>query len=212
MKTPATKSTRTQSLATVSASLAATVAGTHAATVQITLTGNNLTNTTNSLNADVTGDGTNDFTIAFVNQGSGVASFDLNANRLKAEFSGPASFSVDAQFAAGGVGKAQSFAYFATRNIKYLNPITFTDARINGGASTQGYLEVNAFNSSYWSHTVALTRLVFDDASTTLGTGGLSTSSTYTEWTPAVVPEPSSLALLALGAGGLAVRRRRQVA
>jgi PEP-CTERM motif len=176
--------------------------------VQITLTGNQLTNTTNSLNADVTGDGNNDFTIGFFNVlvGYGVG-MGINAQSIRAYRFNVSTFSLDAQFAVGGVGTGARGS--GVPNIKYLNPISFTDSRINGGASTQGYLEVNSYLLGA-SQTIALTRLVFDDASTTLGTGGLSTSSTYTEWTP--VPEPSSLALLALGAGGLAARRRRQVA
>ena len=112
-----------------------------------------------------------------------------------------------ARFAASGVGVATQTGE-VVNNIKYLNPIYFSDASINGGASTQGYLEVNAFNSSKTDHTIALTRLVFDDASLTLGIAGLSTSATYTEF----VPEPSSFAMLALGAGGLLARRRRQAA
>jgi hypothetical protein len=88
----------------------------------------------------------------------------------------------------------------------YLNPITFSDARINGGATTSGWLEVNAFNTSTTDHTVQLTRLIFDDASTTRPVFA-EIPGTQTEW--AAVPEPSSLGLLALGAGGLALRRSR---
>ena len=206
-----------QSLATASGALAASVAATQASTVQITLTGNKLTTSINTLNADLTGDGTAD--IAFGSPGQRIAghspgvSFQLNGigSRLRAQFNtgSGGSYAVQAEFAGGGKGTIFENGG-PKHDIKYLNPITFTDARINGGASTQGYLEVNAFNTSKTLHTIALTRLVFDNASTTLGTGGLSTSATYTTFVAVAVPEPSSFfGLLALGAGGLLARRRQ---
>ena len=85
--------------------------------------------------------------------------------------------------------------------------------------TTGGYLEVYAFSDAGnfaliangvvqgGSHIVQLTRLVFDDASTMRPDAmNVSTTETYTE----LVPEPSSLALLALGAGGLMTRRKRE--
>ena len=94
------------------------------------------------------------------------------------------------------------------QSVTYLNPITFTDPDINNGAPTGGWLQVDAFNSSISSHTVQLSRLIFDDASTTRP-GFTSIPDVQTEWQVAAVPEPgSNLALLALGAGGLTLRRR----
>jgi hypothetical protein len=54
---------------------------------------------------------------------------------------------------------------------------------------------------------VQIHRLIFDDAFTTAPTGLTSASTGIQEWS--AVPEPSSLGLLALGAGGLLARRRR---
>jgi hypothetical protein len=52
-------------------------------------------------------------------------------------------------------------------------------------------------------------RLIFDDASATAPTGVTSASTGIPEWQVSAVPEPgSNLALLALGAGGLTLRRR----
>ena len=222
MKTSTSKASLTQSLVTVSGAVAATVASTQAATVQITLTNNQYTmmTNTNTLNADVTGDGIYDILITNPRAGQSgglfYAAVNINGTQVAAGFSRFSSYAfafARAAFANGGKGLASS--YNSAGNLasaKYLNPISFTDARINSGALTQGYLEVIAFNDTETLHTIALTRLVFDDASTTLGTSGLSTDDTYTEFGTSAVPEPSSLGLLALGAGGLLARRRRQAA
>jgi hypothetical protein len=87
----------------------------------------------------------------------------------------------------------------------------FTDSRINGGAVTYGILDLTVSHyggtaSSLGDYTVEIHRLVFDDDST-VAPRGVTAANTYTSWTP--IPEPSSLALLALGAGGLLARRRR---
>jgi hypothetical protein len=213
LNTTASKSRLVQSLATVTGTLAATVASSQAATVQITLTGNKISTTGgNTLNADVTGDFTSDIIITNASTRKSVvaqnygAFVEVNGIRLSAQsFIESSTVKAKAQFIGGGVGEATG-----SGSIKYLNPISFTDVNINGGVLTQGYLEVHSFTVERVSATVALTRLIFDDASTTLATTGLSTGTTYTTFVP--VPEPSSLGLLALGAGGLLARRRRQAA
>jgi len=217
MKTVLSKNNLTQSLTTVTGVLAATAASSQAFVTlnQITLTGNKLSLAGNNLNADVTGDGISDISfqgVYFTSTGSGAAYAiaGINGRSVTAAIGLGKPFSVDAQFANGGVGVPGSLGAIPA-SIKYLNPISFTDARINGGASTQGYLEVHASNTAY-KPVVELTRLVFDPNSTTMGTSGLSTSTTYTEFVAAAVPEPSSFGLLALGAGGLVARRRRQAA
>ncbi|TAE73761.1 MAG: PEP-CTERM sorting domain-containing protein [Verrucomicrobia bacterium] len=210
------KTTKNQSTKAILGALtAASAAGSaNAAIVQITLSGNRLNsqfgNSFNALNADLTGDSTADITISGVNFdpiGYGAIVL-INGNRVSAQSFFTGSYQgVDAQFAGNGVGVAAAGG--APSSAKYLNPITFIDSRINSGASTQGYLEVESRVSSSGGITssVTLTRLVFNDASTTLTPGGLGTGTTYTEWAP--VPETSSLGLLALGAGGLLARRRR---
>jgi len=105
-----------------------------------------------------------------------------------------------------------------------LIPLTITSSNVNGGAPTNALLEVEAFGQYSNGETVALTRLVYDLGDPTISEGTLesdvSIGSSYTvigstlngDYTPAEVPEPSSLALLALGAGGLLARRRLQKA
>lgn len=116
-----------------------------------------------------------------------------------------AAYGVDARFVDGGVGLAGGAGGLPS-DVSYLNPVIFTDARINGGQPTEGWLQVNAFNTSRSDHTVEFARLIFDDESTTRPAFA-SIPGAQTEW--GAVPEPTSLGLLALGAGGLLLRRSR---
>jgi hypothetical protein len=70
-------------------------------------------------------------------------------------------------------------------------------------------LEVHAFNGPAANdNTVQFTRLIFDDESVNCP-GLTSIPGVLPLWQVSAVPEPgSNLALLALGAGGLTLRRR----
>ena len=200
--------------------LAATTASSHAATVQITLSGNKISSLGgNQLSADFTGDGAPDVVIGTLNppqDSSWGAGFNLvtsggsrgfGAQYLRGNFLAKAAFSTIA--ALGGIGTW--YVGLSALSVKALNAITFTDSGINGGVATDGWFEVHAFNESSTSHTVQLTRLIFDDASTTRP-AFTSIPGVQTEWSPSAIPEPSSFALLGLGAAGVLARRRRQAA
>jgi hypothetical protein len=196
--------------------LAATAASSHAATVQITLSGNKISSTSaggNSLYADLTGDGNNDLNIdRQVVQGNKA---DLRAfgKDFGGAIAGRASFDVGARRYGAGAGStepAMRSSTFTLTMVEFL-PFRFMDARINGGSGTNGWLEVATFNESQTSHTVQLTRLIFDNSGTSAPNPG-SISGVQTEWSPSAIPEPSSFALLGLGAAGVLARRRRQAA
>lgn len=192
--------------------LAATAASSHAATVQITLSGNKISSTSaggNTLDADLTGDGTDDlvFRSILINDVRARVAFGIGGVAYASRVSGR--FYAKAGITPGGVGLFGSVSGLTPRDTSYLNAISFTDRRVNGGAATNGWLESHAFNSSATSHTVQFTRLIFDDASVTRPAFS-SIPGVQTAWT--AVPEPSSFALLGLGAAGLLARRRRQAA
>jgi len=188
----------------------------NAATVQITLIGNNFSTTTgNQLNADITGDLMPDIAISdsrLINSNTykGVL-VTINGSGLSAVFDSASIFDARAAFPNAVVGWGTGPVGGELSDRVAFNPITFTDARINGGAVTQAYLQVEARNFSSSSHEISLLRVIFDDASTTRPTGNFAAlSQTFTEFS--AVPEPSGLSLLALGAGGLLARRRRLAA
>ena len=195
--------------------LAATAASSHAATVQITLTGNKLSSTSaggNTLNADLTGDGTADVIVKSTLNRASMVSVNLKglgfAIAGKYGFTNRPNYFQRPRLGPNGIGGGSIYTPVPSA-LTALNPITFSDNRINGGAVTGAWLEVRAFNVSATSHTVQLTRLIFDDASATRPVFA-SIPGAQTAWV--AVPEPSSFALLGLGAAGLLARRRRQAA
>jgi hypothetical protein len=67
-----------------------------------------------------------------------------------------------------GVAMAKSyFSGISPVSAIFLNRVTFADTRVNGGALTNGWLEMRVSNGSAPSHMVQLTRLIFDDAGVT---------------------------------------------
>ena len=92
--------------------------------------------------------------------------------------------------------------------LRALVPFKFSDSRINGGLETNGWLDVEAGANLGSDYRVQIHRLIFDASSTIAPTGVSYTDADYSPFASAV-PEPgSNLALLALGAGGLTLRRR----
>lgn len=66
-----------------------------------------------------------------------------------------------------------------------LTAVTFTDARINGGAPTAGFVETSAFNTSLTSHTVQMVRTIFNDSSTA-APGGVVAGGLNREFDPTI--------------------------
>jgi hypothetical protein len=162
------------------------------ATVQISFA-NNVVSTSTGLtlfDADLSGDGV----------------FLQRLNYASIAFAGKVNGTMTMRFVDNGLGVA--FGDGVSRGLVGFN---FSDNGMNGGLVTAGWLDVSAAIStaSGGSKSVQIHRLIFDDASTTAPTGLTSASTGIPEWQVSAVPEPgSNLALLALGAGGLTLRRR----
>jgi len=191
---------------------AATVAGataSQASTITINLVGNYISATGgNHLNADLTGDGQADVTIAntyfFHNKhtiGTSTTFYDAGA---RAYLNGVVAYAFS--FGDGGAIGVVLGSQF--RSIRYITqgpyygdsltgsiPITFKDLNINGGALTKGSLEV----------TVATNGAAGGDPKVQLDSFNYNTRER-------VPDQDSSLALLAMGAGGILALRRRRVA
>jgi hypothetical protein len=185
--------------------LATAASAASGATVQITFANNVVSSSTGALNfvADLTGDNTADVDRGYKSSGSGGRA---SINAIGAT-SGLVLGSWSGTFAQRKLGGNYDNGSGVSRGLVQFR---FMDARVNGGLVTTGWLDATASASSSFGSrgaSVQIHRLIFDDAFTTAPTGLTSASTGIQEWS--AVPEPSSLALLALGAGGLLARRRR---
>ena len=182
---------------------AAGVTASQASTITINLVGNYISGSGgNHLNADLTGDGQSDMTIAgafyqFRSNPSvstfatiGKAGVHLNGVHAYAFHSGH--YPLGSERLGSKTGHIT--AGYGTGSLNGSIPITFRDLHINNGALTEGSLEVTV--TDFGPHGPAEIRL---------------DSLTYN--TRANIPDQgSSLALLAMGAGGILALRRWRAA
>jgi hypothetical protein len=181
-----------------------------AATVQITFNNSFISTTSgNHLVTDFGGDGVQDnmFGIHGVTPTGSVANVGLLFAGMGFIASAGLFSGYEARVFGAPLGVADGGGSFVALG---LVPVSFTDDNVRGGSATIGYLDLTARAVSPDRGRITVNRLIFDDA--TGGTiAGLSVNNAaFTEF--AAVPEPSSLGLLALGAGGLLARRRRAMA
>lgn len=137
--------------------------------VQINLVGNqasvNGANFMNNTDADLTGDGTDEFASSSFNFGNrvkgdfGVAG-QIGTVYLRAEAFSTTSSSIRYSVRVGSASTSGG----SPRTLRGFIRVNFIDARINGGAQTNAVLEVLATNLDFDSHKIELVRLVFDDA------------------------------------------------
>jgi hypothetical protein len=171
----------------------------NAATVQITFTGSYIsTSGGNHLVTDFGGDGDNEIA-GFANQFS--AGIRVGTSTFAYAFDGVGGSN---GVVIAGVASAFGFGDRSVRGVSKV-VVSFSDSSIRGGATTIGYLDLGATVVGS-NKSVTVNRLIFDkDTGGTIA--GLNVNNAaFTEFS--AVPEPSSLGLLALGAGGLLARRR----
>ncbi len=187
-------------MAGATAAAAAGVNASQAGTITINLINNYISATGgNHLNADLTGDGQPDLTITGAAY-SVFTGYYHRFNNARVNLNGVAaeaflkSYDFPYNFGTAKLGSLHrifytSFDQHNSTTIVGLIPISFKDLRINGGARTSGSLEVTVLSSLIQGPEIRLDTL------------------TYTSKT---LDQGSSLALLAMGAGGvLALRRWR---
>lgn len=177
-----------RSLAWLLGTAAGATASAEAGIVQIDLTGNgatfNGTSVVDHSNADITGDGIDDLvgssSLSFQNaKGEGLAGRIAGVN-VVASYRYFTSSSVPFTYFFAAIERNYS-SNDAPVSVRDFVPVTFTDARINNGAPTQGYLEVSARCLAADSSEIRLVRLVFDDANVQI-TGMISVTTSFPAW------------------------------
>jgi uncharacterized protein (TIGR03382 family) len=193
------RSLRTAGLAlALGLGLAAASHKAQAATVQITLGGNQWTFAYNdypnsfSQQFDVTGDGNNDSIYLVKYDPNGFRRIELRTDN---------STSTDN---INFIAQAIKFSNFFLSDSS-AKPFTITDQRINNGSPTAAFAQGTSSAGS-----LTLTRVVFDNASTTAPSFSL-TDPAHTEWsaTSTAVPEPGTFIPAAVLVAGALLRRRR---
>jgi hypothetical protein len=200
----------------VGALAAAGASAANAATVQITFTNSYISTTGgNHLVTDFGGDGVSDIRTrvwasqpSFVTSsgsvvpaaGAGVQVYELWGANIASAYSGNVR-----------IGKFNEVVR-GLGTLRDVSRIYFMDTRINGGLVTAGWADITAVSTGMSSAGVQFNRVIFDDANINAPTGITAATTVLPEWGASAVPEPSSLGLLALGAGGLLARRRRAMA
>ncbi len=186
LKSPAAPSLRRWALGG-SAVLGAGAAA-HGATVEIDLTGNGISMIDgvfgSSLDLDLTGDGNDDFTNAsFVGaaidnaDGKGI-SLQAGENEAKA-FYGKRSYSWSYSTTFGKIENYKStftgfslkvgyssFVSYEPQELTGYIPVKFTDAGINGGSESNGWIQVRVASTGTDDHSIDLVKLIYDDEST----------------------------------------------
>jgi hypothetical protein len=162
--------------------------------VQIDLVGNQASvdgpNFVNNTYADFTGDGVDEFTSSSFYFGTRVEGTfglrgNIGGNNVGALARSTTSSTTSSTFTSttflAYVGSNTSTSVGSPRSARGFIPVSFTDARINGGARTNALVEVRAANLDFDSHVVEIVRLVFDDANPA-GPSGADLDTQYRLW------------------------------
>ena len=145
-----------------------------ARTVQINLNQTITFVDTSAFKGDITGDGNDELRNVVLNynipgttshQYRGIQIFELKSNSLVAQARVdrrifPASTTTRYKASIGSATSSGPTPEF----VQSFGFVRFTDARINGGQETVGFVFFRAFNDGFTDHTIDMVRLVFDDA------------------------------------------------